>query len=177
MPEPRTPPLTPSPEALGRFGLELREQLAANGRAEYVIPGNEVTATNRVVRDMIKKHGGRWHVERREWVLPGGGMEPGETPADTVRRECREETRLEVEPLRILGVYSGPGIGTTYANGDRAMWVVTVFEARIVSGESRPDGEEVVDIGWFRPDELDGLETSPATRAILGDALAGVSFR
>jgi 8-oxo-dGTP pyrophosphatase MutT (NUDIX family) len=115
------------------------------------------------------------HFEGR-WLLPGGGMEPGETPADTVRRECWEEASVLVEPVRILGVYSGPEIGTTYANGDRAMWVVTIFEARLVSGELRPDGDEVVETGWFAPEQVDALETSPATREVLASALAGIPF-
>ena len=30
------------------------------------------------------------------WVVPGGGVEPGESPADTAVREAREELGLEV---------------------------------------------------------------------------------
>ncbi len=115
------------------------------------------------------------HVEGR-WLLPGGAIEPGESPAEAARRECWEEASVLVEPLRILGVYSGPEIGTTYANGDRAMWVVTIFEARILSGEVQPDGDETSDAGWFAREELEGLEMSPSTRVILASALADIPF-
>ena len=36
------------------------------------------------------------------WLLPGGGMEPGETPEATVAREMREETNLTVRVEQLL---------------------------------------------------------------------------
>jgi len=116
------------------------------------------------------------HAEGR-WMLPGGAIEPGETPADAARRECWEEARVLVEPLRIAGVYGGPEYAVTYANGDRARWIATIFEARIVSGEPRPGAAETQDVGWFDPARLDGLELSPATRETLACVLGGVPFR
>jgi 8-oxo-dGTP pyrophosphatase MutT (NUDIX family) len=34
-------------------------------------------------------------------------VDPGETPADAARRETREEASIEIEPLRIVGVFGG----------------------------------------------------------------------
>ena len=39
------------------------------------------------------------------WSLPGGVLERGETLADAVRREVREETGLEVEPLCVIEIF------------------------------------------------------------------------
>jgi len=116
------------------------------------------------------------HVEGR-WMLPGGAIEPGETPADAARRECWEEARVLVEPQRIAGVYGGPEYNVTYANGDQARWIVTIFEARIVSGEPRPGDDETQGVGWFASEELGGLDLSAATRVTLRCVLDGVSFR
>jgi 8-oxo-dGTP pyrophosphatase MutT (NUDIX family) len=117
------------------------------------------------------------HVEGR-WQLPGGAVDPGETPAETARRECREELGATVEPERLLGVYGGPEHRIRYANGDDAAWVASIFAARLVAGEPAAPGDDEVDaVGWFGPDELDALPVSPATRSILRDVLAGVSFR
>jgi len=53
---------------------------------------------------------------------------------------------------------------------------VTIFEARIASGEPQPGDDETQDVGWFAPEELAGLDLSPATRRTVASVLAGVSF-
>ena len=40
------------------------------------------------------------------WTLPGGGMEFGEHPEETLVREVREETGLQVEPGKLLKIDS-----------------------------------------------------------------------
>jgi 8-oxo-dGTP diphosphatase len=42
------------------------------------------------------------------WEMPGGGVEPGESPWDAVRREVREEIGLEADVRRLIGMYSRP---------------------------------------------------------------------
>jgi 8-oxo-dGTP pyrophosphatase MutT (NUDIX family) len=39
---------------------------------------------------------------RSYWILPGGGIEPGETEEDCVRREMKEETNLDVQVSALL---------------------------------------------------------------------------
>jgi 8-oxo-dGTP pyrophosphatase MutT (NUDIX family) len=115
------------------------------------------------------------HVEGR-WQLPGGAVDPGERPAEALRRECREEAGIEIEPVRILGVYGGPEFRVRYENGDETGWVVTVFEARIVAGEPAPSDDETQRVGWFGLEEIEPLERSPATREVLRCVLAETSF-
>jgi ADP-ribose pyrophosphatase YjhB (NUDIX family) len=115
------------------------------------------------------------HVEGR-WMLPGGAVDPGERPAEAARRECLEEAGVEIEPIRILGVYGGPEYRVVYANGDEAMWIVTIFEARLVAGEPAPSDDETIDVGWFTREEIDALPQSDAMRATLRDVFSGESF-
>lgn len=47
--------------------------------------------------------------------IPAGGIDPGEEPADAVRRELREETGyLPGKVVRLTGFYSSPGFSTEY---------------------------------------------------------------
>jgi 8-oxo-dGTP diphosphatase len=43
------------------------------------------------------------------YALPGGFIDIGETVEAACRREVREETGLNVDALRLIGVYSDPG--------------------------------------------------------------------
>lgn len=60
------------------------------------------------------------------WNLPGGTMEKGESPWQGVIREVKEETGLDVEVERLLGVYSKPDKGD----------IVFSFLCKIVRGAS-----------------------------------------
>ena len=94
------------------------------------------------------------HAEGNEWSTPGGMIEPYEIPSDAAVREMWEETGLYVELTRLVGVFGGHVCTSTYANGDRLSWVATVFEARRLAGELRPDGKETLDARYFAADEL-----------------------
>ena len=87
--------------------------------------------------------------DNRQWSLPGGGLEPLETPADAVVREVWEETGLLVEPVRVMGVFGGPEFHVTYPNGDEISGVTIVFACRPIGGSLRPDGDEVLDLAYF----------------------------
>ncbi|MDD3398572.1 MAG: NUDIX hydrolase [Candidatus Methanomethylophilaceae archaeon] len=39
--------------------------------------------------------------KRKGWEMPGGSIEPGETPAEAARREFREESGMELEVLDV----------------------------------------------------------------------------
>ena len=122
---------------------------------------------------MIRDRDGRLMLVRdREtglWQTVGGGMDPGEHPADAAVREAFEETGLLVEPTRVLGVYAGPDFRLTYPNGDVVDYVGISFAARVVGGTERPCDDEVDRLGWFAAEEALALPAAPHTRLLIAD--------
>jgi ADP-ribose pyrophosphatase YjhB (NUDIX family) len=98
-----------------------------------------------------------------DWTLPGGIMEPGESPADAAVREVWEEARVIADLTHLVGVVGGPGCETQYRNGDRIAWVATIFGARVAEGTPVPDGVETQAAAFFAPDALATLSLRPNT--------------
>jgi 8-oxo-dGTP pyrophosphatase MutT (NUDIX family) len=53
---------------------------------------------------LITRRAPRLRAHAGQWALPGGRMEPGETPADGALRELAEEVGLELGPGAVLGL-------------------------------------------------------------------------
>jgi ADP-ribose pyrophosphatase YjhB (NUDIX family) len=100
---------------------------------------------------LLIKH--REHKDGRSyWVLPGGGIESGETETECVGREVREETNLEVSIERLL--LDEPPM---FDNGGMYQRFKT-YLCRPVANEPSPGYEPepdaaalyaIVEVGWF----------------------------
>jgi 8-oxo-dGTP pyrophosphatase MutT (NUDIX family) len=101
------------------------------------------------------------------WSTPGGALELDDTPANGVVREVWEETGLTVVVERLWGVYGGPEFIVRYANGDETQYISTMFECRVVSGELKPDGDEVQDARFVTLSEARDLPLSPWLTRVL----------
>jgi 8-oxo-dGTP diphosphatase len=80
------------------------------------------------------------------WSLPGGRIEPGETDAQALVREMREETGLAVEAGPLLGSVRRPAPG-----GD--VLDIRDYTATITGGTLRP-GDDAADARWVAVSEL-----------------------
>ena len=151
--------------AISAYVTQLRECI---GHATLLLPAAAAIIHDEAGQVLLIRRG-----DGRGWSLPGGALEPGERLAEAVTREVREETGLEVEPLRIVGIYSDPDfLHITYPHGDQVHYVSTTFECRVVGGSLQADGEESLEVAYFAPDNLpDDLVCDHARR--IGDALAG----
>ncbi len=72
-------------------------------RANSLVPGASAVVVDEDGRILLHRRS-----DNQLWSIPGGAMEIGETIARTVVREVREETGLQVQPERLVGIYSDP---------------------------------------------------------------------
>jgi len=100
--------------------------------------------------------------ETPTWAVPGGSIEPGETPEQAALRETKEETSLDVRLLRRYTVVDGVKTYGAYR--------VHYFEAEVQGGETgHNDPDDLVHrVAWVPADRLPELVlTHPDQRQIL----------
>lgn len=150
---PTVPPHVPREPQTIRLPAERLRSLR-----EWAVDGSGLTAAARVRdpdgRIALVKNG--WS---DGWILPGGGVEPGEDPAAAAEREVREETGLDPtigEPVVVLD--------QTYVDREGDEWFTAdyvVYAARATGSIPDPSqlgvtGETITAARWFEelPDDL-----------------------
>jgi 8-oxo-dGTP diphosphatase len=112
-------------------------------------------------------------IRRRDngrWALPGGIVDWGENIPDTIQRELKEETGLDLVKIRrLVGVYSAPD------RDPRIHSICVVVEADVDGYMEAEDTLEVLDIQAFSPDSLPSGEMSHDHTQQLKDYLDGLT--
>jgi ADP-ribose pyrophosphatase YjhB (NUDIX family) len=128
----------------------LREKI---GTELLLLPSVSVLVLDEEGRLMLVRH-----ADSGLWGLIGGAVEVDERPEEAAVRETEEETGLIVELTRLVTVLGGPRFRVRYANGDETAYVTIVYEARVVGGVERIDGDETTELGWFAPDRVRAID-------------------
>jgi 8-oxo-dGTP diphosphatase len=101
------------------------------------------------------------------WSLPGGALETGESLADGVRREIREETGLEIRPLGVLEIFERI---MRDSNGEAEYHYVLIdYVCRIIGG-TLCAGDDVCRVEWVRRSELVKLQITEGTLGVIEKA-------
>lgn len=118
---------------------------------------------------------GRILLQRRSdsgnWALPGGALDIGETFAQSVMREVKEETGFEVRIERIVGIYSDPGHVFAYEDGEVRQEFNICMACTIVGGELQVS-EESTDVQFVSIDEVAQLQMHESIRKRIRDYLS-----
>jgi 8-oxo-dGTP pyrophosphatase MutT (NUDIX family) len=101
--------------------------------------------------------------ERLLWSLPKGHIEEGETPEQAAIREVQEETGIESEIARELGVIDF----WFMAGGNRIHKTVHHYLFKEIGGQLAPQITEVDDVGWFPLSEIIDLLAYPDEKKLL----------
>ena len=116
------------------------------------MPGSVIPCVGAVIKDargrllLIK----RGHAPGAGlWSLPGGRVEPGETDAQALVREMREETGLLVEAGALIGTVRLPA-----GNGD--VFDVADYAATVTGGMLRA-GDDAAEARWVAASEVGAL--------------------
>ena len=88
---------------------------------------------------------------RGRWFLPGGGVDHGERPEDSLRREIAEESGLTIVPGPLLDVLSDV---RTLPDGTSLHTVRLIYEVSSWHGDLRPEVDGTTDdVAWFTLEE------------------------
>ncbi len=101
--------------------------------------------------------------ERLLWSLPKGHIEAGETPEEAAIREVAEETGIESEISKSLGVIDF----WFMAGGKRIHKTVHHFLFKEVGGKLAPQITEVDEVGWFPLEEIISLLAYPDEKKLI----------
>jgi 8-oxo-dGTP diphosphatase len=102
------------------------------------------------------------------YTMPGGVVEAGETLFEAVKREVREETALEIEPVALAG--HREAILRDEDGKVERHFVILCFAARWISGEPVLN-EELDDARWVMPAEIAALRTTEGLAEIVASAV------
>ena len=128
-------------------------------RANSIVPAASAVVVDQDGRILLHRR-----TDNELWSIPGGGMEIGETIAETVVREVQEETGLKVEPDRLVGIYTNPQHVTEYDDGEVRQQFSICFASRIVGGQLLDRADESLEVGFFTPEQIEAMPMHPSIR-------------
>lgn len=118
-------------------------------------------------RFFLSKRGKESRNEVGKWDFPGGSVDFGEDPKETIKREIMEEYDIEID---VTGFFE-------YQNHlipeEGQHWIGLTFFAEVISGEPKIMEPNMCDeIGWFTLEEIEGMDLSITSRHNLESLLS-----
>lgn len=131
---------------------------------DYIGIGVGAVILNKEGKLFMAKRGKKARNEPGTWEFPGGSMEFGETMAQTVKREIKEEFGITIKPLKPLLPVNH------IIPKEKQHWVAIPYISKLESGVPKIlEHEKCAEIGWFSIREIDKLKLSIAAKIAYKD--------
>ncbi len=153
--EPRTAPVKKTPPKKRPAYAKRVDEVSAGGLVIDETGTKGLLIGRRDLKDATR--------ERLLWSLPKGHIEAGETPEQAAIREVAEETGIQSEISRELGIIDF----WFMAGGKRIHKTVHHYLFREVGGVLAPQVSEVDDVGWFPLDEIISFLAYPDEKKLI----------
>jgi ADP-ribose pyrophosphatase YjhB (NUDIX family) len=127
-------------------------------KANSLIPGASAVVVNEAGAILLHRRD-----DNDLWSIPGGSMEVGESIRETIVREVKEETGLDIEPESIVGVYSNPQHVVEYGDGEVRQQFSICFACKVFGGRLAA-GDESRQVGFYSPAEIEAMPMHDSIR-------------
>lgn len=126
---------------------------------EYAVPATGALILNENDEIFLMKSP-KWE---NQWLVPGGKVEKGDSMEETVEKEVREETGLEVTDIKFLKAKDG---GNPDDFERDTHFIFLNFSCRAENQEVKLDEREAVDYTWIDPEKAleSNLDINDSTR-------------
>jgi 8-oxo-dGTP pyrophosphatase MutT (NUDIX family) len=121
------------------------------GTRPIIAPGSAIIVMNKENELLLQLRS-----DTKDWGIPGGGMELGDSFEETAKKELYEETGLIANQLELLDVASGKEFYYKFPHGDEIYNATVIYKATEITGELKKD-EESLELCYFPLEALPKL--------------------
>lgn len=128
---------------------------------KYAVPATGTLILNNQEKIFLMKSP-KWE---NQWLVPGGKIEKGDSMKETVRKEVKEETNMEVTDIELLDVKDG---GNPDDFERDTHFIFLNFICRAATQEVELDQREAVEYTWIEPKTaLEELDLNSSSREFI----------